>query len=392
MPMDTKLTQLLCDLVALPSVNPESDQQRMEPPYGESRVADYVERYFQRLGVRTERQQAQPGRYNVLAHIPGADATAPPFLLEAHMDTIGAEGIERPFAPWVDEGRVYGRGACDTKGSLAAMMFTLRQVLEEGASLPRGCVLAATADEEFGMTGARRLLASEIDFSGAIVGEPTGLRIVPAHDGQLYVKIRATGEAAHTSMPQNGINAIYLIHDVIHALRRRASVVYGQRKHPLCGPPKLTVSIIHGGVSEHIVPDCCEIAIDCRVIPGETCQGMLEEVQGWLADDLPAAVLERIEVAAPHKAEPPMETPTDHPLVQGMRSAAAQVLGTAEIAGVPYNTDASHYGAAGLACVVFGPGDIAQAHSSVEFIEIEQLRAAAQILTQFLTQELASLP
>jgi succinyl-diaminopimelate desuccinylase len=381
------VSQLLSDLIALPSVNPEHNTESTGHPYGEHRVADYVQSYFEPFDVRIERQQASPERDNVLVYVPGTDASTPPVLLEAHMDTVDVQGMEDPFVPRVERGRVYGRGASDTKGSLAAMMMAVRELLAAGAVLPRGCVLAATADEEFGMTGAQHLVASGSAFSAAIVGEPTALKIVSAHDGQMYVKIAAHGEAAHTSNPQHGVNAIDIMNDVINVLRRRANAAYPLRQHPLCGSPKLTVSIIRGGVSEHIVPDLCEMTIDCRVIPGETCQHVLQEVKGWLAEDLDSATLQRIEFAVPHKAVPPIDTPVDHPLVQGLRWAAETVLGEAEIAGVAYNTDASHYGAGGTPCVVFGPGDIAQAHSLKEYVEIEELTAAVEILRLFLKED-----
>ena len=381
------VSQLLSDLIALPSVNPEHNTECTGHPYGERRVADYVQNYFEPFDVRIERQQVLPDRDNVLVHVPGADASAPPLLLEAHMDTVGGQGMKDPFVPRVGRGRVYGRGASDTKGSLAAMMTAVRELLAEGAVLPRGCVLAATADEEFGMTGAQHLVASGTAFSAAIVGEPTALKVVSAHDGQMYLKIAAHGQAAHTSNPQHGVNAIYIMNDVIDVLRRRADATYPQRQHPLCGSPKLTVSIIRGGVSEHIVPDLCEITIDCRVVPGETCQQVLQEIKRWLAEDLDGATLQRIEFAAPHKAVPPIDTPVYHPLVQGLRWAAESVLGEAEIAGVAYNTDASHYGAAGIPCVVFGPGDIAQAHGPKEYVHIEELTAAVEILRLFLQED-----
>ncbi len=381
------VSQLLSDLIALPSVNPEHSTECTGHPYGERLVADYVHSYFEPFGVRIERQRVSPERDNVLVHVPGADASAPPVLLEAHMDTVDVQGMEDPFVPRVESGRVYGRGASDTKGSLAAMMMAVRGLLAEGAVLPRGCVLAATADEEFGMTGAQQLVASGRAFSSAIVGEPTALKIVSAHDGQMYVKIATRGQAAHTSNPQHGVNAIYVMNDVITVLRQRAGAAYPQRRHPLCGSPKLTVSIIRGGVSEHIVPDLCEMTIDFRVIPGETCQQVLQEVKRWLAEDPDSAILQRIDFAVPHKAVPPIDTPVEHPLVQGLHWAAESVLGEAEIAGVAYNTDASHYGAAGIPCVVFGPGDIAQAHSPREYVEIEELTAAVEILRLFLQED-----
>jgi len=379
------VAQLLCDLIALPSVNPEENRERVEAPYGEARMSDYVERFFQPFGLRIERQQGLPGRDSVLVHVPGA-GSGPPLMLEAHMDTVSGEGMDSPFTPRVEGGRIYGRGAADTKGSLAVEMTALREVLEEGRSLPRGVVLAATADEEYGMSGARRLVESGVAIAGAIVGAPTALQVVSAHDGQMYCQITASGIAAHTSNPQSGVNAIYLVHDVIGVLRRRSDLLYPQRQHPLCGSPLLTVSVIKGGISEHIVPDHCEIRMDFRVIPGETCEQVFGEMKGWLAQDLDPASFARLDFSSAYKMEPPAETPSDHPLVHAMVRATSRVLGEAQVAGVRYNTNASHYSAAGIPCVVFGPGHISQAHAAVEFVEIRELEAAAQILKDLMLQ------
>jgi acetylornithine deacetylase len=383
------VTRLLCDLIALPSVNPEQSRERTEAPYGEARMADYVQHFFQPFGLRIERQQALPGRDSVLVHVPGTSSAAP-LLLEAHMDTVGGEGMDSPFTPRVEGGRIYGRGTSDTKSALAAEMMALKEVLEEGRSLCRGCVLAATADEEYGMLGARRLVESGMAFSGAIVGEPTALQVVSAHDGQMYCQITACGKAAHTSNPQNGVNAIYLMHEVIGVLRRRSDSLYPLRKHALCGSPLLTVSMIQGGMSEHIVPDRCEIRMDFRVIPGETCRQVFEEMKGWLAQDLDPASFGWLEFSSAYKMEPPAETPSDHPLVQAMVQASSRVLGGAQVAGVRYNTNASHYSSAGIPCVVFGPGHISQAHAAVEFVEIEPLGTAVKILKSLLLESFPS--
>jgi succinyl-diaminopimelate desuccinylase len=391
MTSNDRLTQLLCDLIALPSVNPEREVARAQAPYGERRVADFVLNHFQSLGLAVERHEVLPGRENVLVFLPGSDSSLEPVLLEAHMDTVDVQGMDSPFTPSIKQERVYGRGACDTKGSLAVMIHTVSELAAGDVVPRRGCVLAATADEEYGMRGAQRLVLDGKAFCAAIVGEPTGLRLVSAHDGQMYVRIAAHGKAAHTSNPQNGVNAIYIIKDLVDVLLRRSSAEYCEREHSLCGPPKVTVSMVQGGISEHIVPDYCEITIDCRVIPGETCDRVLEEIKGWADQGLTLADRQRITFAEPHKMEPPMETPTDHPLVQGLRDAAYQVLGRAEVVGVAYNTNASHYAAAGIPCVVFGPGSIAQAHSVEEYVEIEQLHAAAQILRRFLLDGAAAL-
>ena len=377
---------LLSDLIALPSVNPDRAAARTDAPYGEGRMADYVERYFQRLGVHVERQVAFPGRDNVLAFLPGQDPQAAPILLEAHMDTVDVAGMQDPFAPRLDGGCLYGRGACDTKATLAAMMLALGELVEAGTRLPRGVWLAGAADEEFAQTGVRRLVESGMAFSAAVVGEPTGLRVVPCHNGQVYFKIVAHGKAAHTSNPQLGINAIYTMTDVIGILRHGVSSTYPFRRHPLCGTPQLTVSIIQGGISEHIVPEKCEASLDRRVIPGETWDEAVAEIRGWLAAQLDAQTLQRIELKEPHHIALPLDTPVDHALVRGLYRAAQSVLGEAQIAGVPYNTDATHLAAAGVPSVVFGPGDIAQAHTTNEWVEVDQVIAAVEILKRFLVE------
>jgi len=384
MTTNQEVIDLLCELIALPSVNPDHRRDLTETPYGEQRVANYVQRYFGPFGLTIERQRALPGRENVLVHVPGKDSSALPILLQAHMDTVDVQGMDDPFTPRVTGDRVYGRGACDTKGSLAVMMTAVKQLLEEDVSLPRGCVLVAGADEEFAMTGSTILAESGMRFAGAIVGEPTSLDVVPATNGQMYFKIKVRGKAAHTAIPQNGINAIYLMNDVITVLRRRVDSEYRWRRHSLCGQPQLTVSLINGGTSEHVVPDACEISLDRRIIPGETGDEALEEIKTWLADDLDSSTYERVEVELLFKNVPPVDTPLDHPVVRGLRSAVESVLGEAKIVGVPYNTDASNLSEGGTPCVVFGPGDIAQAHSRVEYVEIEQLTAAVAILKQFL--------
>jgi len=379
-----EVVDLLCELIALPSVNPEHRRELTEAPYGEKRVADYVQCYFDPFGMAIERQQALPGRENVLVHVPGKDPSALPVLLQAHMDTVEVQGMDDPFTPRVKGDRIHGRGACDAKGALAAMMTAVKQLLEEDVSLPRGCVLVAGADEEFGMTGSTILAKSGMRFAGAIVGEPTSLDVVSATNGQMYFMIKVRGKAAHTSIPQNGINAIYLMNDVITVLRRRVDSEYRWHRHSLCGQPQLTVSLIGGGTSEHVVPDACEISLDRRIIPGESGEEALEEIKTWLADDLDSGTYGRVEVEMLFKNTPPVDTPLDHPLVRGLCSAVESALGEARIVGVPYNTDASNLSEGGTPCVVFGPGDIAQAHSTIEFVEIEQLTAAVEILKRFL--------
>ena len=387
MSIEQDVIKLLSDLIALPSVNPWQDFTRTEPPYGECRVVDYVENYFRPFGVKVERQEVFPGRHNVLVHIPGKDRSLAPVVLEAHMDTVGVDGMPAAFTPYVADGRLYGRGACDTKGSLAAMMLACRQLLEEGLLPAKNCLLLGVADEEWGTTGIQRFAESGIKVSAAVIGEPTSLQVVSAHNGEIYFKILAHGKAAHTSRPYLGINAITMMSDVIQVLRARATSLYPQRLHPLCGPPQLTASIIQGGSAESVVPATCHVSFDRRVSPGEKWQEVLDEIKGWIAEDLDAETAKSVELIAPHYNMPPFETPVDHPLVLGLRAAVEDTLGHGEVVGVPYGTDAAFLAVTGVPVVVFGPGDIAQAHNIGEYVDVDQLTAAVQILKRFVLVE-----
>jgi len=377
------VSDLLSDLVALPSINPEGRGDRRPDIEGEARVAEYVTRWFSDLDVAVTRVAALPGRDDVIVAAKGTETGAGALCLEAHMDTVGVEGMVRPFAPEVRAGKLYGRGACDTKASLAAMMVAMRRAVETHRLPPGGVCLVGAVDEEHHHAGARAFLAEGMHLSAAIIGEPTGLEIVAAHKGQAYFQIRARGEAAHTSTPEHGVNAIELMADVVRGLRRRATESFAEGAHPLCGPSLLTVSMIKGGQSEHVVPDSCSINVDLRLSPGQTWQDTAPLVQGWINDEVCADAADRIEVVAPYHQAGAMDTPVDHPLVVGLAAATRDVVGRAEVTGAPYNTDGSLFTDGGVPAVVFGPGSIAQAHADEEFVDLEEVEAAAEILTRF---------
>ena len=381
--MPTDVLGLLQELIAIPSVNPENLGPRSDPPYGEGRMADYVEGFFAPYGLRVQRQEVQPGRANVLVHVPGTDPTLAPLLLQAHMDTVEAGAMEAAFTPRLEDGRLYGRGACDAKGPLAIQMMAVRELLDEGARLPRGVVLVGGADEEFGMRGSAALAASGQRFCGAVVGEPTSLQVVTATNGQMYLIFRTQGQPAHTSTPHMGVNAIYLMMEVVDVLRRREAAEFPSREHPLCGSPVLTVSMINGGWSEHVVPDACEARLDRRLIPGETGEGALEEIRRWLAEDLHPETLRRTVVETTFKNQPPVDLPADHPLVLALCGAAREVTGEAFILGKKGNTDASNLTRGGIPCVIFGPGG-GGIHGDNEYVEVDDLGKGVEVLKRLI--------
>lgn len=384
-----EVTAVLGDLVSLPSVNPEG-AGASGASFGESRIATYLERLFAAVpGCEVERQPVWPdGRDNLLVRAAGLERDAPPLLLEAHMDTVGVDGMAHPFVPRLEGGWLHGRGSCDTKASLAAMAVALRRALAQGP-LRRPVWLLGAVDEEYQQSGIAAFARRAPALRGAIVGEPTRLEVVAAHKGQIYVRFEVSGRAAHTSIPERGENAITLAAELVRCLNRRAAAELPARAHPLCGPPLLTVSLIRGGTSEHIVPDRCEVTIDRRTVPGEDEASVRAELARWLREDLGGEAAARIALAPAHHVAPPVETDPAHPLVEGLLGAlAAATGGTPRATGVSYNTDAGQLAALGVPAVVFGPGDIAHAHTPEEKVELVEVARATEILEGVLREGL----
>lgn len=382
-------SQLLKTLVAIPSVNPMG-RALTGPEYYEGRMSDYLETFFRDLGVPWQRIEVAPGRANVIAccEAPGARRTV---LLDAHQDTVPVDGMTiAPFEPEEREGRIYGRGSCDVKGGMAAMLTAFaRLVLEQPANRAH-VVMSCTCDEEATSLGVNDLvrLWSDPERSGsllskqpevAIVSEPTELDIVLAHRGATRWKIKTIGRACHSSEPHNGINAIYRMAPIISALERYAADLPAKiAPHPLCGPATLSVGRIEGGISVNTVPDTCSIEVDRRVIPGEDGQRAIEDVAQLLAQKN----LE-CEFLPPWIMSPPLPDDDNHPLGDELMEHVTAVAGARKHIGVPYGTHASRIAAAGVPAVVFGPGSIAQAHTKNEWIDIAQLDAASEIYFRY---------
>lgn len=377
--------ELLRDLVAIPSVNP-SGRPPDDRVFGERRVVDYLEDLLRRHGIDCVRQEALRGRENLLARV---DGRAPePIILEAHTDTVSVDGMEiEPFDPRLADGRVYGRGACDDKASLAAMVTALLRIAARGTP-ERTCLLAATCDEEFGFNGVKAFLAAPevaglsrplIQKSLACAGEPTQLGIVIAHKGAFRWHIRTRGRSAHSSEPEKGDNAIYKMARVISALEQYALALRERPRHPLVGAPAFSVGRISGGTAVNIVPETCEIQVDRRLIPGEDGEAVAGEIRAFLEE----RVGDEVELST-LLVDWPLETPADAEVVRRAQSAAVAVGTSSEPIGVQYGTDASKMAREGVQCIVCGPGHIAQAHTAVEWVEVAQVETAADFYEHFL--------
>jgi acetylornithine deacetylase len=280
----------------------------------------------------------------------------------------------------VRAGRLYGRGACDAKGQLAAMLWAMHRLKAAGEELGANVVLVAAMDEEHTFRGALAMVEDRMQANGAMVGEPTRLQAVIAHKGVVRWVLRVRGRAAHTSRPEQGVNAIMGMAGVLAALQdswARTLTV----EHPLLGRGTATVTSIHAGVAPNVVPDTCEATIDRRLLPGEdpadalrACDAVLDELRATG----PAWTVERAEAFVCDYA---LETEPGAPIVQAALEAIRRVNGqTAAPIGVPYGTDASKLSRlGGIPCVVLGAGDIAQAHTADEYLDLDQLAQAAAI-------------
>jgi acetylornithine deacetylase/succinyl-diaminopimelate desuccinylase-like protein len=238
-------------------------------------------------------------------------------------------------------------------------------------------VLVGLVDEEKSQSGSRAIARSGLKADLAIVGEPTGLQVVTAHKGDVWLKLETTGRAAHGATPHLGRNAIAAMARVVEALETDYAGRLKQQHHPLLGHPSINTGTIRGGHQPNIVPDHCEITVDRRMLPGETEPTVRGELRRWFREQgLPVRF-----GTYPKKASPALETDPDLPLVRRMLDAARQ----RGPAGVDYFCDASILAEAGMSSVVFGPGDIAQAHTADEWISCRELNQALEVLLRFLT-------
>ena len=387
--MQLDLVQTLSELIAIPSVNPMG-RPVQGPEYLETRLTAHLERLFQRLGLEYERQPVAPERENIVCRIEGR--TDELLLFEVHQDTVPVEGMTiAPFTPELREGRLYGRGACDVKGGMAAMLAAVARLAAERPSAMPTVVLACTVNEEFGFSGAARLVQSWEDGGSrllprkpdaAIVAEPTLLDVVVAHKGNVRWTCRARGQAAHSSQPDRGRNAIYAMSRAALAVERyQREHLARAAAHPLCGRPTAAATIITGGVSPNTIPDCCELEIERRVLPDEDPQQVHDEMLAYLAAQ--QAADDRIEHQPPHSSIGGLSDRNNGALAARLSAVVRSLPVPSQSIGVPYGTDASIIAAAGVPTVVFGPGSIDQAHTADEWIAVEQLEQAAEVLYRF---------
>lgn len=380
---------LAAKLVSIPSVNPMG-AAATGSQFFEGRVTEFLMERFRSWDVPFEVHEAAPGRANVVAKFEAA-ADRPTILWDAHQDTVPVDGMTiSPFDPVIRDGRLHGRGSCDVKGGMAAMLSAFERLAHERPAGAANVVMSCTCDEEATQLGALdlvKLWTSDVGRSellrrrpdAAIVAEPTNLNIVVAHRGATRWKIRTAGRACHSSDPSKGVNAIYRMAKVVAELEAYAAALPSLKPaHPLCGPATLSVGKISGGQSVNIVPDACEIEIDRRSMPGDDRLRVMHDVITHLRSRLDF----EIEALPPWIASWPLSDADNGHVATALMSAVQSVVGPRQIQGVAYGTNASTIAAAGVPSVVFGPGSIAQAHTKDEWLPIDELNSAAEILFQ----------
>lgn len=383
--MTAAVLETLADLIRINSVNPNYDGG-----VPEVELARYVERFFSKRGVKTSWQSVFPDRPNVVARLPGRDSSRC-IIFEAHLDTVSVKGMTiQPWSPEIHDGKMFGRGACDTKAGMAAMMHALASLAEDAITPPCDVWFAATIDEEYSYRGVVALCDELKSCDGtrvaaAIIAEPTLLQPVIASKGLVRWKVETIGQSAHSAKPHLGVNAIEHMARVITAFETDTREL-AQHSHPLLGPATCNVGVVRGGVQINFVPDRCEIEIDRRLLPGETIEAVLRHYQSLLDRLAVEQPTLRAIMHSPLLTDVPLETDPSTSAVQTMVRVLEALELPSTLVGVPFCSDASKFGALGIPSLILGPGSIDQAHAAIEYVSCEQVLQATEVYRNFMVQ------
>ncbi|MFH1436653.1 MAG: M20 family metallopeptidase [Pseudomonadota bacterium] len=354
------------------------------PPTRELPLAEWIRDYLRGIGVDAELQHVAPERANVVARI--GEGRGPGLVLSGHIDVVPAGDpdqwtVTRPFEPVVRDGKLYGRGSADMKGPDACILKAAADLIDR--PFKRQLTLVFTAGEDTGGWFVSRVLGEGLVTPGeaafCVVAEPTLMRLVRCHKGVGKAKVAVFGRSAHSSLPEKGLNAIYMAADLLRQVKNLQEELKAQT-HPLLGHTTVKPTVIEGGRKWNVIPDRCEVFINFRTIPGH---GGDARLRAWLE-----GLMEQCRAADPAwrgeiiqaESQQPLDVPEDHELVRTLKS----ILGT-EPSGVSYMSEAVDYTAGGIPAVLCGPGSIEQAHAPDEFITLEQLEAGVSIFKKVIS-------
>ncbi len=365
----------LARLVQINSINPT-----LAPGApGEAEIAAFIAGSLRGSGLTAEILEPAPGRTSVLGRLAGTGGGRS-LMLNAHCDTVDVPGMEEPFSGAVREGKLYGRGSYDMKGSLAACMAAAKALKDSGVALRGDVLVAAVADEEYGSLGTSDMI-THVKVDGAIVTEPTALEVCLAHKGYLWIEVEVAGRAAHGSKFQFGIDANMKMGQFLARLSELERELRARQPHPLVGPPSLHAAMLNGGSGLSTYAAMSTLQIERRTVPGETGQQATAEIQA-IVDSLAAVDPDFRATVRTFFVREPFEVPANARVVQAVDRAAARVRGIApaHIGDTPW-MDSALLQAAGVETVVCGAGG-AGAHSDVEWVDVESVVQLAEILAE----------
>jgi acetylornithine deacetylase/succinyl-diaminopimelate desuccinylase-like protein len=372
MPSPKTVVELLQDLVAIPSVNPQGNPGTEFT--GEQAMGEYVADFLHRLGAEVTLQHVEIGRPNVIASFT-PDKPATHLAFAPHLDTVSVAGMTiSPFDPIIRDGKLFGRGSTDTKGPMAAALWALRDWSQSSArakSRVRWSFLALMG-EEAGNDGAHVVANKGFASDLTLVLEPTQLGVVTAHKGALWLEVDTAGVACHGSTPDKGRSAIYAMRRVLEVIEDKIIPNLSRHAHAKLGPPTMNVGTISGGSKINIVPDSCKIEIDCRVVPGVDAETFRTEIETELRTVVPEVTVRQ------QRYSKPLDTSESLPWVQRLGATACGFT-TA-----PWFSDASVLSSAHCPAICIGPGSIAQAHTKDEFILLHDLEEGAEFFCKWI--------
>lgn len=364
---ETATVELVRDLVRIPSVNPSLAPDEGD---GEAALAKFAHDWLVSRGAPARLEEAAPGRPNVVAEI-GSDG--PTLILCGHLDTVSARGMEiPPFEPHFQDGRIYGRGAYDMKGGVAAAMLATAALAGQDPFQGR-VTLALVVDEEDRSIGADRFVERHYG-DACIVTEPTEERLVLTHKGFAWGRVVARGRAAHGSRPDLGVSAIHKMAHVVTALDRYDRETLRARVDPLLGPASLHCSVIEGGTGVSTYAAECRLQLERRTLPGEIYEEVIGDLRRVVAEVAPDAQVDF------YFRRDPLICGRDEPIARILREAALDVKGAEpEEAGVAYWTDAAIFDSAGIPALNYGPAGEG-AHGAVEWVDVASVSNCARVL------------
>jgi len=377
---DKYIIDVLKDLISTPSFN---------PPGNERKIAECIKGILKKIDIPAEIEPVDENRANVTGILKGA-ASGPVLVLNGHLDTVPVKNdwSHDPFSGEIDGDKIYGRGAADMKGAIAAMIGAAKRIKESKDTIKGSLLLSFVADEERKNSGTIRFLEKYKDIDYAVVGEPSDLDIVNTNRGVLRLEISTFGKVGHASNPSGGINAIYRMNKAINSLMELAES-YGSNTENYTHRPSLSVSLIKGGTAENIIPDTCEIIIDRRTMYHENTEEVIEEITERFKEikrkdstfDYSYKVIEEL---GPWKAG------DDSGLLKMADRVYQECFKKKPVLkDLGATCETTLFAEKGADTMVFGPGSINQAHTKDEYVEINQLTGACEYYYRLIKEVLS---